>query len=54
MADALVEQVERWAIRGTRVEPGHVSSPERLASGIVGVGLLMLTGAIVAGACRLE
>ena len=43
MADALVEQVGRWAIRGTRVEPGHVSSPERLASGLVGVGLLMLS-----------
>jgi uncharacterized membrane protein len=43
MADALVETVERWAIRGTRVEPGHVPHPERLASGLVGAGLLMLS-----------
>ena len=43
MAEAIVESVERWAIRGARVEPGHVPSPERLATGLVGVGLLMLS-----------
>jgi uncharacterized membrane protein len=45
MADALIERAERWAIRGTRVgvEPGHVPSPERLATGLVGLGLLMLS-----------
>jgi uncharacterized membrane protein len=43
MAEAIVEKVERWAIRGSRVEPGHVPSPERLATGLVGVGLLMLS-----------
>jgi uncharacterized membrane protein len=43
MADALVETVGRWAIRGTRVDPGHVSSPERIATGLLGLGLLMLS-----------
>jgi uncharacterized membrane protein len=43
MVDALLEQVERWAIRGTRVEPGHVPEPERLATALVGIGLLMLS-----------
>ena len=43
MAEAIVEKVERWAVRGTRVDPGHVPSPERLATGLVGVGLLMLS-----------
>ena len=43
MADALLEQVERWRNSRYARQPGHVSSPERLASGLVGVGLLMLS-----------
>lgn len=43
MAEALAERVERWAIRGSRVDPGHVPTPERVATGLVGVGLLMLS-----------
>jgi hypothetical protein len=45
MADPLIERAERWAIRGTRVEPGHISPPERVASGLVGAGLLVLSRA---------
>ena len=29
MAEAMIEKLERWAIHGSRVEPGHVPSPER-------------------------
>lgn len=43
MAEAIAETVGRWAIRGSRVEPGQVSSPERVATGLVGVGLLLLS-----------
>ncbi len=59
MAEGFVESVERWAVRGSRVEPGHVPAPERVATGLMGVGLLMLSrrdspwrmpAALVAGA----
>jgi len=43
MAAEIVETMERWAIGSSRVEPGHVPSPERVATGLVGVGLLMLS-----------
>jgi uncharacterized membrane protein len=43
MAEAIVERAERWAIRGTRVEPGQVPAAERVATGLVGIGLLMLS-----------
>jgi uncharacterized membrane protein len=44
MAEAMVERLERWAIRGSRVEPGQVPAPERVATGLLGIGLLMVAG----------
>lgn len=38
-----MEPVARWAVRGSRVEHGHVPAPERVATGLLGLGLLLLS-----------
>lgn len=38
-----IETVERWAVRGAHGPAGHVSTPERVATGVLGAGLLMLS-----------
>lgn len=43
MNGSMIEAVERWAVRGTRVGPGEVSAPERVATGLLGLGLLMMS-----------
>lgn len=43
MGGMTIESVERWMVRGTRVGPGQVSAPERVATAMLGLGLLMLS-----------
>ncbi len=43
MMDEMIESVERWAVRGTRVPAGHIGAPERMATGLVGLGLLLIS-----------
>ncbi len=44
MKDEMIESVERWAVRGTRLAPGqNIAAPERAATAIIGLGLLMIS-----------